>query len=187
MEREHGGFCAALEQEIATQSLRARAVHNAVLGYGGEACGTMGFSVRLLVIDQSDNIYRLEVARFGQMLDAPRSHRFPQFAGQRVRSAEVVVELKQRRPIRVVRIAHSVLTFDQAGCLDAETLNQQQRARFDTWASTLMGREAEWEIGPGVTDARSRFAARGGRWTPSRRLQRSLCDAALGIAGVRRL
>lgn len=31
----------------------------------------MGFSVRLLVIDQSDNIYRLEVARFGQMLDTP--------------------------------------------------------------------------------------------------------------------
>jgi hypothetical protein len=31
----------------------------------------MGFSVRLLVIDQSDRIYRLDVARFGQMLDTP--------------------------------------------------------------------------------------------------------------------
>jgi len=56
----------------------------------------MGFSVRLLVVDQSDRIYRLDVARFGQMLDTPRSHRFPQFAGQRVRSAEVVVELKAK-------------------------------------------------------------------------------------------
>lgn len=103
----------------------------------------MGFSVRLLVIGQSDNIYRLEVARFGQMLDAPRSHRFPQFAGQRVRSAEVVVELKQRRPTRVVRMTHSVLTFDQAGYLDAETLSRQQRGRFDTWASTQMGQETD--------------------------------------------
>jgi hypothetical protein len=134
----------------------------------------MGFSVRLLVIDQSDNIYRLEVARFGQMLDAPRSHRFPQFAGQRIRSAEVIVELKQRRPTRVVRMTDSILTFDQAGYLDAETLNRQQRGRFDTWASTVMGREADWETERGVTDAQSRFAARGGRWTPSRQLLRSL-------------
>ena len=123
----------------------------------------MGFSVRLLVIDQSDNIYRLEVARFGQMLDTPRSHRFPQFAGQRVRSAEVVVELKQRRPIRVVRMTHTVLTFDQAGYLDAETLHRQQRGRFDTWASILTGRKADWATEPGVTDARSRFAA---PWRP---------------------
>lgn len=147
----------------------------------------MGFSVRLLVIDQSDRIYRLEIARFGQMLDAPRSHRFPQFAGQRIRSAEVVVELKQRKPTRVVRMTHSVLTFDQAGYLDAETLNRQQRGRFDAWASTLMGRETDWDMGRGVTDARSRFAARGGRWTPSRRLLRSLYDAAVGNERVRRL
>jgi hypothetical protein len=105
----------------------------------------MRFSVRLLVIDQSDNIYRLEVARFRRMLATPRSHRFPQFAGQRVRSAEVVVELQQRRPTRVVRMTHSVLTFDQAGYLDAETLNRQRRGRFDAWASILMGREADWD------------------------------------------
>jgi hypothetical protein len=147
----------------------------------------MGLSVRLLVIDQSDNIFRLDVARFGQMLDTPRSHRFPRFAGQRVRSAEVVVELKQRRPTRVVRMTHSVLTFDQAGYLDAETLNQQQFARFDAWTSKLTGRKADREVGRGVTDARSRFAARGGRWTPSVQLLRSLSDAALGNARVRRL
>ena len=147
----------------------------------------MGFSVRLLVVDQRDRIYRLDVARFGQMLDTPRSHRFPQFAGQRIRSAEVVVELKQRRPTRVVRMTHSVLTFDQGGYLDAETLNRQQRGRLDTWASTQMGREADWEMERGVTDARSRFAARGGRWTPSRQLLISLCDAALGHARVPRL
>jgi len=176
------------ERAAATlRSLRAQPVHNAVLGHGGEARRIMGFSVRLLVIDQSDNIYRLGVARFGQMLDTPRSHQFPQFAAQRVRSAEVVVELKQRRPTRVVRMTHSVLTFDQAGYLDADALNRQQRGRFDTWASTLMGREADWEMGRGVTDARSQFAARGGRWTPSRRLLRSLCDVALGNARVRRL
>jgi hypothetical protein len=147
----------------------------------------MGFSVRLLVVDQSDSIYRLDVARFGRMLDTPRSHRFPQFAGQRVRSAEVVVELKERRPSRVVRMTHSVLTFDQAGCLDTEALNRHQRGRLDTWASTVMGRETDSRMGRGVTDARSRFAARGGRWTPSSQVLRSLCDAALGNTRVRRL
>lgn len=146
----------------------------------------MRFSVLLLVIDQNDNIHRLEIARFGPMLDTPRSHRFPQFAGQRVRAAEVVVELKQRRPIRVVRMTQSILTFDQTGYLDAEALGRQQGARFDAWASKLVGRDVGREMARGVTDARSQFVARGSRWT-SRQLVRSLCDEALGNARVRRL
>ena len=89
-------------------------MHNAALRYGSEAWGTWDFLFDRW-FDQSDSIYRLEVARFGQMLDTPRAHRFPQFAGHRVRSAEVVVELEERRPTRVVRMTHCVLTFDQAG------------------------------------------------------------------------
>src|ERR1700756_861677 len=61
------------------------------------------------------------------------------------------------------RVTHSVLTFDQAGCLDTETLDRHQRGRFDSWASTLMGRETDSEMGRGVTDARFRLAPRGGR------------------------
>jgi hypothetical protein len=37
------------------------------------------------------------------MLDNPTRHRLARFAGQRVRSAEVVVEMNNGRPIAVLR------------------------------------------------------------------------------------
>jgi hypothetical protein len=44
------------------------------------------------------------------MLRFPKTHRLPQFARQRVRSAEVVVELMNGRPIAVVRCVFSMMT-----------------------------------------------------------------------------
>jgi hypothetical protein len=97
----------------------------------------VGLSLRLLVVDQTDRIYRLDVTRFDRMLEDPKTHPFPQFAGQRVRSAEAVVELIERKPSRIVRMTFYILTFDQQGCLDRELLDQQQFSRFASHTSGL--------------------------------------------------
>jgi hypothetical protein len=143
----------------------------------------MGLSLRLLVVDQADCIRRLEVTKFDAMLDNPKSHVFRQFAGQRVRSAEAVVELIERRPSRVprvVRMTFYILTFDQAGCLDREAFGRQQFSRFASGASTRSGLANDAESESGVLDARYLFADRGGRWVPSETLLRAMHDAVLG-------
>ena len=60
---------------------------------------------------------RLCVSRFDQMRDDPNTHPLPQFAGERVRGAEAVVKLIRRKPVHIVRMTFSILTFDQKGCL----------------------------------------------------------------------
>ena len=64
----------------------------------------MGLSPRLLVVDKADHIYRLDVSRFDHMRDDPKTHPLPRFAGERARSAEAVVELIRRKPVRIIRM-----------------------------------------------------------------------------------
>jgi hypothetical protein len=140
----------------------------------------MGLSLRMLLVDRSDRIHRFGIAKFDEMRRNPAQHRYPQFAGQRVRTVEAVVELVDRKPTRVVRITFDIFTFDDAGCFDSETFERQQFGRFELGV-LADGREltAEPDAGANVVDATIHFAARGGRWAPQKALARALRDAAL--------
>ncbi len=138
----------------------------------------MGLSLRLVVIDQSDHIYRLGVSKFQEMLRKPRTHRYTLFAGQRVRAAEAVVELIERKPARVVRMTFDILTFDREGCFDTEAFGRHQFSRFAGAMSASSGSTTEGA--PRVVDASSLFTARGGRWSPTGTLLRTMHDAVLG-------
>jgi hypothetical protein len=147
----------------------------------------MGLSLRFLLFDQTDRIYRLDITRFDRIRDCPGNYPLPQFTGQRVRSAEVAVELAERRPVRVLRTVFSILTFDQTGCLDVEVFRRQQVARF------LSATASEFESGgraqeqPIIRDARFLFDDRGGRWIPTQTQLKSIHDAALGKMRITRL
>jgi len=101
----------------------------------------------------------------------------PVFAGQRVRMADVIVELVARDPVRVVRRTFAILTFDDEGCIDT--------ARFDGHQLALAQRALDPVLAvpdrnDGVVDAARRFIAQGGSWAPSSRVARLIDDAALG-------
>ena len=53
----------------------------------------MGYSFRRYFVARDDLIYRMATAAFDRMLREPARFRMPDLAGQRVRSAEIVVEL----------------------------------------------------------------------------------------------
>lgn len=131
----------------------------------------MGVSYRMFLVDESDRIYRLAVPKFDEMLRNPAKHRYPLFAGQRVRAAGAVVQLVCRTPTEMLRLTFHILTFDQAGCLDGEAFQQQQSSRFEVAMTPVL---RELQIEP------SRFSARGGVWAPSKPLARAINDVALG-------
>ena len=54
------------------------------------------------------------------------THRYTLFAGQRVRVAEAVVELIERKPARVARMTFDILTFDRQGCFATEAFDRHQ-------------------------------------------------------------
>ena len=78
----------------------------------------MGYSVRTFLIAGDDTIWRFASNKFWRMLQDPASHCLPAFAGQRIRTADVIVELKGREPVQVVRRTYFILTFDPEGHID---------------------------------------------------------------------
>ena len=136
----------------------------------------MGISCRMFLLDKDDGLYRLPNAKFDQILRDPTSCRFTHFAGTRVRMTDVAVELIERRPIGVVWITLGLLAFDDGGYFDLIAYDRHQRARAEL-ALALPTTETKSERM--VVAAANRFVAQGGRWTPSRTLQRRIDAAAL--------
>ena len=103
----------------------------------------------------------------------------PVLAGQRVRMAEILVQLADRRPVQVVRRVYFVVSFDEAGRLDTTRFRQHQWALAESALDRVF-------TAPGaddrVLDAASRFIAQGGRWRPSSKLTQHIDDTALGRA-----
>jgi hypothetical protein len=109
------------------------------------------------------------------MLHHPTRHRLDRFAGQRVRSAEVVVEMMNGRPIVVLRSVFTMLTFKSNGTLVSPLRDRHVQARAElALALDSPDRHA------GVTEASTRFVARGGQWKPSAALVRRIEQTALG-------
>jgi len=137
----------------------------------------MGQSSRLFLLSPDDTLHALAGTAFMRMLRREDVARIPDFAGQRVRQASVVVEVVNGTPSRMVHWTFSVLDIDADGLLDVERLSTQQFARVDD--PFEHARPAQGKGGP-IIDAARRFVARGGSWEPNKRLLRRIEAAALG-------
>jgi hypothetical protein len=135
----------------------------------------MSVSIRKFLLDRDDTLYRLPSAAFDRMLRFPKTHRLLRFARQRVRSAEVVVELMNGRPIAVIRSVFSMMTFKSDGTLLSPLREPHVRARAE-----LAFALNEPDPSASVADAASRFVARGGQWKPPAALLRRIEQTALG-------
>ncbi len=145
----------------------------------------MSYSTRTFILGSDDTLYRLASAKFSRMVDDPESHRLERFAGQRVRMAEAIVEVRDRAPCAVVRLVYEMLGFDAEGRLDRAAFIRQNAALAELAMSHVTPRlEAEETA---VVDAGSRFVAQGGRWQPSLSLEQEILRAALGELKCERL
>jgi hypothetical protein len=123
----------------------------------------MGFSCQRYLVAGDETIYRLAYTKFDRMLRDPVHHLMPLFAGQRVRTAEVIVELVGRVPVAVVRTTFAILTFDGEGRIVPSKLRRQQFALAELALAPGLATSRSTET---VIDATSRFVAQGG---PQRR------------------
>jgi hypothetical protein len=135
----------------------------------------MRVGLRHFLLDQEDAIYRLPSAALNRMLDNPTRHRLARFAGQRVRSAEVVVGMKNGRPIVVLRSVFNMLTFKSNGTLVPQLQDRHVWAR----AELALALDSPDPLAS-VAEASTRFVARGGQWKPPAALVRRIEQTALG-------
>ena len=137
----------------------------------------MGLSCRRFLVARDDTLGRLANTAFDRMLRDPASWCLPVFGGQRVRMADVIVELVAREPVRVVRRTFAMLAFDDEGCIDTARFDLHQVALAEAALRPLFAARDRKET---VIDAANRFMAQGGSWAPSGTLGRAIDDAALG-------
>jgi hypothetical protein len=145
----------------------------------------MTYSPRTFILGPDDTIYRLASAKFSRMVDDPESHRLERFAGQRVRMAEAIVEVRDRAPYAVVRLIYEMLGFDAEGRLDRATFIRQNAALAELAVSRVIPRPEAKETA--VVEAGSRFVARGGSWKPTPAQEREILRAALEETPCKRL
>jgi hypothetical protein len=91
----------------------------------------MRVAFRHFLLDGEGTLYRLPSAALDRMLHNPTRNRLARFAGQRVRSAEVVVEMMNGRPLVVLRSAFNMLTFKSDGTLVSPLRDRHVRARAE--------------------------------------------------------
>ena len=135
----------------------------------------MRLALRYFLLDREGALYRLPSATLDGMQQVRTRLRIPGFAGQRVRSAEVAVEMLNGRPVRVVRSVFTMLTFKSDGTLLPTLQDRHARARVEQ-ALALAARTRR----AGITEAGTRFVVRGGLWTPSTALVKRMEQIALG-------
>ncbi len=116
----------------------------------------MRVALRLFLLDREGALYRLPSATLDRMLQIPTRHRLPRLAGQRVRSAEIAVEMMNGRPLRVVRSVFNMLTFKSDGTLVPPLRDRHVRARAEL--ALALGAPARHA---GIAEASTRFVARG--------------------------
>jgi hypothetical protein len=138
----------------------------------------MSFSSRIFLLSGDDTLHALAGSAFMRMLRKEENCRIPDFAGQRVRQADLIVELVDRKPVQVVRQTFCILDIDGDGHLDVERLNLQQFARAEDFLGQASQRSTSTRAV--VVEAANRFIAQGGSWEPDERLRARLHAAALG-------
>jgi len=138
----------------------------------------MSDSSRIFLLSGDDTLHALAGSAFMRMLRKEDNCRIPGFAGQRVRQANMVVEVVARKPVQMVRQTFCILDIDTDGLLDVERLNLQQFARVEDFLGQVPQRPAP--SAAVVVEAARRFIAQGGSWEPDERLRARLHAAALG-------
>jgi len=91
----------------------------------------MGTGLRIFLINDDDSLQRFPLARFERLIDRDPKERLPEYAGKRVRYALVIVDLVNRKPVEILRIQYSILTFDSEGKIDAAELEKEMRLGVD--------------------------------------------------------
>lgn len=103
----------------------------------------MSLRCRRFLIADDGTLCRMANARFDRMLRDPASHRLHIFAGQRVRMADVVVEVVDRVPARVVRTRlPSSLSMTMAASTQANLSDSNLPLPKPHWAPCWLFRKA---------------------------------------------
>ena len=145
------------------------------------------FSIRLFFILENDEILRVSNAKFERLLQGSSQEKTGRFAGKRVRAAEIVVGLENRKPVMVVRALYYYLHFKEKGILDYDRFMKNGSIVADAGSIDFY----EGVDKGNIINAQKRFALRRRDhtvwWEPNMKLERDILDASIDEFKCKRL
>jgi len=135
----------------------------------------MGIGIRVLLVDDDDFIKRLPLTRYERLVRRDPNEQLLQYAGKRIRFAEVAVELEDRKPVQIVRVVYGILPFDSEGMVDAAEYEKEMRLSAEMMPPILADRSS-----PKIVNAKHKFARKRFndqfRWEPTPQIEKSIVE-----------
>ena len=136
----------------------------------------MGVGIRAFLFNDNDTIERLPLTRYERLLQRHPKEYLPKYAGKRVRFAEVAVELKERKPVQILRVVYGILPFDSKGRIDAAEQEKEMRLCAEMMPPILKDRPS-----PKIVDAKHQFAKKRFddqfKWKPTPQNEKAIVEA----------
>ena len=136
----------------------------------------MSIGIRVLLVDDDDSIKRLPLTRYERLFRRDPNEQLLQYAGKRVRFAEVAVELEERKPVRIIKVVYGILPFDSEGRIDTAEYEKEMRLSAEMMPPILADR-----LSPKIVDAKHKFAKKRFndqfRWEPTYQIEKSIVEA----------
>lgn len=133
----------------------------------------MGFGVRIFFIEKDDTIIRIPVSRFLRIRDRDPKESLSKYKNSRIRYAEIILELENKKPILITRVVYGYLQFDSEGKVDKDFLHTERHLAIRMIPPIPFPGDPK-----NVIHANDRFAQKRFKneftWTPSFKLEQEI-------------
>ena len=144
-------------------------------------------SLRHFFISDDNEIFRIPNAKFERLLKGSLEKKIEIFSGKRVRTAEIVVKLEDRKPIQVLRAIYYYLHFNEKGILDYDRFMKDGGIVANAGIPDIFAKKVQGNL----INAQQEFAKRQRDhtvwWKPSMQLERNILDASIDEFKCKRL
>jgi hypothetical protein len=139
----------------------------------------MGLGTRIFIVNEDDKLKRMPIKRYHRLFRRDPEERFLEYASNRIRYVLVVLELKNRKPVEILKIQYSYLSFDQKGRLREDERERAARLSMEMIKPLPPKEEFNHVIDAGYKFAKKQFD-REFRWEPSAELEAAIFKAIFG-------
>ena len=139
----------------------------------------MGTGIRVFFVNEDETLKRIHLARYERLLGADPEVCFQEYAGKRVRYALATLEFINRKPVEIVSIQYSILSFDSDGRIDDGELEKEMKLGFKMLQTSAADPDS-----PNVINAEDRFAMKSFHdrytWKPNSKIEKAINHAIFG-------
>ncbi len=136
-------------------------------------------SLRHFFVSEDNEIFRIPNTKFERLLKGSLEKKTERFAGKRVRTAEIVVKLENRKPIQVLRAIYYYLHFNEKGILDYDRFMKDGGIVANAGIPDIFAEKVQSNL----INAQQEFAKRQRDhsvwWKPSMQLERNILVASI--------